>query len=518
MKPIHFLLLFTLFLLSTGVHAAWVDAPAGPPGYQSSGCAPFPCAEADFKPVNLSATTQTKAGDLGAARFCLPGAAGCISDWATGAGTNHWTLTGSDIYSNNAGNVGIGTANPGAKLTVTQTAGKPGAAGDAVYAYANSTNAAVSAEQADAAGYAIYASGGRNYFGGSGGSGNKVFDVVGDNATPSDAAALVNFSGNRVGASILSVNQAGLGPAALFFGNVGIGTTNPGAKLEVAGDMNVTGGSGTSYITAPIEIATTQTPRISFHWPGVVASQLGMDSGGTIRTYDNPGTGYQNFAANAITAKGRLDVGEANDAYSYITMRDDESPNGVKYIHANSNLIGFLSGAGSWLSRWDDSGNMINTGSISATSITASGNINIPSLNCGKLFTNASGVISCGSVSWGEVSGIPGGFADGVDNDTDTNTTYSAGSNLSLNGTQFNVVASPTFSSVVDNGNLTVGGQLYGPAGTRAMMFGGYYTISGGSCGQANPITFACSCLTPQFTDAAISIWDSRTVLHLCWR
>lgn len=38
-------------------------------------------------------------------------------------------------------------------------------------------------------------------------------------------------------------------------------------------------------------------------------------------------------------------------------------------------------------------------------------------------------------VSWGEIQSIPSGFADGVDNDT--NTTYSAGIGLDLSGTQF---------------------------------------------------------------------------------
>ncbi len=37
-----------------------------------------------------------------------------------------------------------------------------------------------------------------------------------------------------------------------------------------------------------------------------------------------------------------------SDTSSMITMRDDESPNGQKHIHANSNLIGFLNGAASW--------------------------------------------------------------------------------------------------------------------------------------------------------------------------
>ena len=79
----------------------------------------------------------------------------------------------------------------------------------------------------------------------------------------------------------------------------------PGATT-IGGRLTVNGGSGTAYNTAPIEIATTLTPRLSFHWPGVVASQIGMDSAGTIRTYDNPGTGYANFTASNIYSSGTL--------------------------------------------------------------------------------------------------------------------------------------------------------------------------------------------------------------------
>ena len=38
-----------------------------------------------------------------------------------------------------------------------------------------------------------------------------------------------------------------------------------------------------------------------------------------------------------------------NGDYSYIQMEDDNSPNGLKYIHCNGNSIGFLSGQGNWI-------------------------------------------------------------------------------------------------------------------------------------------------------------------------
>ena len=76
--------------------------------------------------------------------------------------------------------------------------------------------------------------------------------------------------------------------------------------INVAGHQTVLGVTGTSYAGAPIEIQTVSHPRISFHWPGVVASQIGMDSAGTIRTYDNPGTGYAAFSCGRLIAYGGL--------------------------------------------------------------------------------------------------------------------------------------------------------------------------------------------------------------------
>jgi hypothetical protein len=55
-------------------------------------------------------------------------------------------------------------------------------------------------------------------------------------------------------------------------------------------------------------------------------------------------------------------------AASYVTLTDDESFNGVKHIHANSNVIGFLGGTGGWLSYWDRFGNQQLTGTLSESS------------------------------------------------------------------------------------------------------------------------------------------------------
>ncbi|MDI3282596.1 hypothetical protein [Polyangium sp. 15x6] len=89
--------------------------------------------------------------------------------------------------------------------------------------------------------------------------------------------------------------------------------TDDATTVTTTGRFDVTGGAGTVYDTASIEVRTTATPRISFHWPGVVASQLGMGSDGIIRTYNNPGTGYEQFAASNIHANGYLRIASNAD-------------------------------------------------------------------------------------------------------------------------------------------------------------------------------------------------------------
>lgn len=72
--------------------------------------------------------------------------------------------------------------------------------------------------------------------------------------------------------------------------------------------------------------AVSEAPRISFHWSGRVAAQIGMDSTGVIRTFDNPGTGYESFKAKDITASGNLrtDGGYIYSSYGTIARSVDE--------------------------------------------------------------------------------------------------------------------------------------------------------------------------------------------------
>ena len=82
-------------------------------------------------------------------------------------------------------------------------------------------------------------------------------------------------------------------------------------ELEIRNNVFAATSTATSYNNAAIEIrednnsgATGTPPHLGFHWGGVVASQLTIESNGTIVIRDNPGTGYEDFKALNITATG----------------------------------------------------------------------------------------------------------------------------------------------------------------------------------------------------------------------
>lgn len=83
-----------------------------------------------------------------------------------------------------------------------------------------------------------------------------------------------------------------------------------------SGDYQIASNSAsTSYSNASLELrehnfggAGAASPRLSFHWGGVVASQISMESSGRIAIRNNPGTGYENLIAQNLYSAGSTNV------------------------------------------------------------------------------------------------------------------------------------------------------------------------------------------------------------------
>ena len=161
-------------------------------------------------------------------------------------------------------------------------------------------------------------------------------------------------------------------------------TCDDAGNILIGGALDITGGSATVYASAPIEIRTVNTPRISFHWPGVVASQIGMDNAGVIRTYDNPGTGYAAFACagitcTALTASGATSLGNTvingnmqTTGYVYPGRYDTPGAAQGSWILAGHGSYGLYCNTGFYVVGQIWCSGMVNSGAISCTNIVPS--------------------------------------------------------------------------------------------------------------------------------------------------
>jgi len=117
-----------------------------------------------------------------------------------------------------------------------------------------------------------------------------------------------------------------LGNSTVYIGTTGITLNRTSSALSLTG-ISIDGNSGGIYAAGNAYIQTTTTgtaytshiqvreavgggsntneiyaPALGFHWSGVVASNILMESSGRIAIRNNPGSGYENFIASEVFA------------------------------------------------------------------------------------------------------------------------------------------------------------------------------------------------------------------------
>ena len=114
--------------------------------------------------------------------------------------------------------------------------------------------------------------------------------------------------------------------------------------------QQILGGGAPSYAGAPIEIQNADA-RISFHLPGVVASQIGIENDGTIKIIDNPGTGYEKLKAISLYGTG------SGNSFGDLTCRGATNFQGGILVTAGNLTVN--AGAGTFIgSTFDVQSNM----------------------------------------------------------------------------------------------------------------------------------------------------------------
>jgi hypothetical protein len=215
--------------------------------------------------------------------------------------------------------VGIGTTNPQAKLHVV---------GDVILDKINITSSGIIT--AVGLGTVVYYGDGSNL------QGVNAFNVINQdiNSTP----VFPTFASN------IGVSSVGISTTKLVFipasGNLGLGTTNPQAKLDVVGDIKVSGVSTLGTVRISSGIITSSNPGVStVVYYGDGSNLQGVNAFNVINQDIISSPVFPTFASNTgvssvgisitklvfIPASGRLGIGTTSPQYSLDSVGDINS-------------------------------------------------------------------------------------------------------------------------------------------------------------------------------------------------
>ena len=176
---------------------------------------------------------------------------------------------------------------------------------------------------------------------------NTASKVVARDASGNFAAGTINANlvGSVTGSATTAIN--------LISGSGVIQTTTPGTSYSSAIQVReASGGAGNP--------SGIYAPRLGFHWGGLVASSIVLETSGQISIVNNPGTGYEAFRCAGLTAttgtfSGAISASNATvtaGVGNRIVVADSNGYIFNNYFNSTDNVIG--SGVTSVMSKAGD--------------------------------------------------------------------------------------------------------------------------------------------------------------------
>jgi hypothetical protein len=275
-------------------------------------------------------------------------------------GTGLWVTSGNNIYNSNSGNVGIGTTSPTEKLHVEGNiefinGGWIGSLDgsywqrirfeDATPATTNAFNFETRNGSGAFVNHMTILNNGNVGIGTSSpnqklqvGGNLHVYDEEGD----TDAAIFISTGTSNT----TTVTVRSNGNSYFNGGNVGIGTTSPGVKLEVVGNTTITGAAGTTLKIEAKNDTAFNDPRIEFvTWnvaSGASSGRIQLTNG----TFNSNDMAFFTETGNSVTEKMRItsagNVG-INCTPSYKLQWSDGTRTGLLDTNIGAVVIGSVS-------------------------------------------------------------------------------------------------------------------------------------------------------------------------------